>query len=113
MQKISLEAAAREHLETARGTAAARSSATVFGGHEQALRQTVVALLAGASLGDHDNPGEATVHVLRGRVTLTAGADAWEGRAGDLLVVPDTRHGLTALEDSVVLLTAVPRSHIG
>ena len=68
MQKISLDAAAHEQLEIARNTAAARSSATVFGGHEHALRQTVVALLAGASLGEHENPGEATVHVLGGRV---------------------------------------------
>lgn len=112
MQKISLDAAAREQLQIARTTAAARSSATVYGGHEHALRQTVVALLAGASLGEHENPGEATVHVLGGRVKLKAGTDVWEGRTGDLLIVPDARHGLEAIEDSVVLLTAVPRSHI-
>jgi quercetin dioxygenase-like cupin family protein len=112
MQKISLDAAAREQLQNARTTAAQRSSATVYGGHEHALRQTVVALLAGASLGEHENPGEATVHVLGGRVKLTAGTDEWEGRTGDLLIVPDARHGLQAIEDSVVLLTAVPRSHI-
>jgi quercetin dioxygenase-like cupin family protein len=111
MQKISLDAAAREQLEIARSTAAARSSATIYGGHEHALRQTVVALLAGASLGEHENPGEATVHVLTGRVQLTAGTDMWEGRTGDLLVIPDARHGLHAVEDSVVLLTAVPRGH--
>jgi quercetin dioxygenase-like cupin family protein len=112
MQKISLDAAARAQLDAARTTAAARSSVTVFGGHEHALRQTVIALLADASLSDHENPGEATVHVLSGRVQLTAGTDVWEGRAGDLIIVPDMRHGLLATEDSVVLLTAVPRSHI-
>lgn len=112
MNKISLDAAAREQLDIARGTAAARSSTTVYGGHEHALRQTIVALLAGASLGDHENPGEATVHVLSGRVQLTSGEDTWEGRTGDLLVIPDARHGLAASEDSVVLLTAVPRGHV-
>ena len=112
MQKISLAALARTQLEAARNSAAARSSTTVFGGHEHALRQTVVALLAGASLGEHDNPGESTLAVLGGRVRLTAGTDVWEGRTGDLLIVPDARHGLAAVEDSVVLLTAVPRSHI-
>jgi quercetin dioxygenase-like cupin family protein len=35
------------------------------------LRQTVVGMLAGTELGEHNNPGEATVHVLRGRVRLT------------------------------------------
>lgn len=112
MQKLSLDAVAHEQLDTARNTGAARSSVTVFGGHEHALRQTVVALLADASLGEHENPGEATVHVLSGRVQLTAGTDIWEGRSGDLLIIPDARHGLRAIEDSVVLLTAVPRSHI-
>ena len=112
MQKRSLDALAREQLDLARSAPAARSSATVFGGHEHALRQTVVALVAGASLAEHENPGEATVHVLAGRVRLDAGRDSWEGRAGDLLVVPDSRHTLTALEDAAVLLTAVPRNHL-
>lgn len=112
MQKLSLDALAREQLERARAGASARSSATVFGGHEHALRQTLVALLAGAALSDHENPGEATLHVLRGRVELTAGEDSWEARSGDFLVIPDARHGVLAHEDSVVLLTAVPRNHI-
>ena len=34
-----------------------------------------------------------------------AGEAAWKGRPGDLLVVPDVRHALHALEDSAVLLT--------
>jgi quercetin dioxygenase-like cupin family protein len=112
MQKLSLDATAREQLELARGNGAARSSVTVYGGHEHALRQTVVALADGAELGEHDNPGEATVHVLTGRVRLSAGGNEWDGRRGDLLVVPDERHSLLALEDAVVLLTAVPRAHI-
>lgn len=111
MQKTSLDAVVREQLDHARNSAAARSAVTLYGGHERALRQTVVALVAGASLSEHDNPGEATLYVLTGRVTLGAGEDSWEGRTGDLLVVPDARHTLAALEDSAVLLTAVPRGH--
>jgi quercetin dioxygenase-like cupin family protein len=38
-------------------------------------------------------------------VRLTAGDSAWDGTAGDHLVIPLGRHGLEALEDSVVLLT--------
>ena len=112
MQKLSLDATAREQLELARANGAGRSSATVYGGHEHALRQTVVALGAGAELGEHENPGEATVQVLIGRVRLTASGNDWDGRRGDLIVVPAERHTLLALEDAVVLLTAVPRGHI-
>ena len=43
--------------------------------------------------------------VLAGRVRLSAGSHSWEGRPGDLLVVPDSSHSLEALEDSAVLLT--------
>jgi quercetin dioxygenase-like cupin family protein len=47
--------------------------------------------------------------VLRGRVRLAAGAESWEGRDGDLLIVPDAPHSLAAEADSVVLLTVVKR----
>ncbi len=69
------------------------------------LRQTVIAMVHGSELSEHENPGEATVLVLRGRVRLSAGELAWEGSRGDLIIVPDARHRLTALEDSAVLLT--------
>lgn len=112
MQKMSLQAAAREQLDAARGSSAARSAQTVFGGHERALRQTIIALSADAWLDEHENPGEATVYVLSGRVELTAGSDRWQGRTGDLIIVPDASHALHALEDSAVLLTAVPRGQL-
>jgi quercetin dioxygenase-like cupin family protein len=105
MQKFSLDAIAREQAKQAAGAPAGRSAETVYGGHEHSLRQTVLALTAGSSLTEHENPGEATIVVLRGRVRLTAGERAWEGRSGDLLVVPESRHALEALEDSAILLT--------
>ena len=55
MQKLSLEAVAREQLEAARRGQAGRAARTVVGGHEHVLRQTVIALLAGRSLADHDD----------------------------------------------------------
>lgn len=105
MNKLSLAALAREQLEIAAKASSGRSATTVYGGHEHVLRQTLIALTAGRVLDEHDNPGEATVHVLRGRVRLDAGEVAWEGRTGDLLIVPDARHSLAAIEDSAVLLT--------
>lgn len=105
MQKLSLDALARELLEKAAGAAGGRAAQTVIGGHEKVLRQTVIAMTGDAALTEHASPGEASVHVLRGRVVLTAGDQAWEGRDGDLLIVPDAPHSLQALQDSAVLLT--------
>ncbi len=105
MQKISLTATARQHAALAQDASSGRSAHTVYGGHEHVLRQTLIALAAGQKLDEHENPGEATVHVLHGRVRLTAGELGWEGSPGDLLIVPDTRHALHALQDSAVLLT--------
>lgn len=105
MQKVTLPALARHQLEIARNASSGRSAHTVFGGHEHVLRQTMVALRAGSDLNEHENPGEATVQVLQGRVTLVAGEVKWNGSPGDLLFIPDSRHSLEAVEDSVVLLT--------
>ena len=109
MQKFSLEALGRQLLERAGAAGGGHSADTVVGGHERILRQTVIAMVKGAVLAEHENPGEATVHVLRGRVRLSAGDLSWEGRSGDLLVVPDARHSLEALEASAVLLTVAKR----
>lgn len=105
MEKFSVDAMARELLARAVSSSARRAADTVYGGHEHRLRQTVVALAAGAELGEHENPGEATLLVLRGRVRLRSAEASWEGRHGDLLVVPPARHSLEAIEDSAVLLT--------
>ena len=80
VQKSSLDALARELLAAASASSSGRAARTVYGGHEHVLRQTVIALAAGQALAEHDNPGEATVHVLHGRVRLVCGADSWEGR---------------------------------
>jgi quercetin dioxygenase-like cupin family protein len=100
-----VQTTAREHLEQAGTSGGGRSSATLFGGSDNTMRQTVIAFRAGQELAEHENPGEATVLVLLGRVRLDSGTESWEGSEGDLLVVPDARHSLLALDDAAVLLT--------
>jgi quercetin dioxygenase-like cupin family protein len=105
MDAISLTTLAEEQLEAARHAPSGRSSHTVHGGHEHALRQTLVALLADQELAEHNSPGDATLQVVSGRVRLWAGDDVWEGATGEHVTIPPARHALRALDDSVVLLT--------
>jgi quercetin dioxygenase-like cupin family protein len=109
-RKVSIEATAREQLSTAKRSDSQRAAATVVGGHEHVMRQTVIALLAGAAMTEHENPGEATLYVISGRVELDCDGDTWQARTGDLIEIPPARHALRAIEDSAVLLTAVPKS---
>jgi len=109
MQKLSLDALARQLLLKAAGADGGRAAQTVMGGHERVLRQTVIAMVKDAVLAEHANPGEATVYVLRGRVVLAAGDQSWEGRDGDMIIVPDAPHSLQAKQDSAVLLTVAKR----
>ncbi|MBA2573513.1 MAG: cupin domain-containing protein [Actinomycetota bacterium] len=111
MEKSSLTALARQQLKIAREASSGRSAKTVYGGHEHVLRQTLIALAAGRGLDEHDNPGEATVQVLHGRVRLVAGDVSWNGSPGDLLIVPAARHSLEALDDSAVLLTVAKHGY--
>lgn len=105
MEQLSLSALAEDLLADARSASSGRHARTVHGGHEHALRQTVLGLLAGHSLSEHLGPGEGTLHVLSGRIRLIGPADSWELAAGDFLVIPPVRNSVDALEDSVFLLS--------
>lgn len=84
-----------------------RSAVTIFGGRDAHLRQTLMAMRAGEGLSEHSSPGEATLQVLLGHVTLHSADSSWEGKPGDLLPIPAGVHSLDALEDSAILLTVV------
>ena len=107
MQKMSLQALARELVERAHGGSSGRAAETVVGGHERVLRQTMIGMLQGGYAGRARKPGRGGTG---GRASgpgpsSKAGANAWEGREGDLPIVPDAAHDLEAVEDSAVLLT--------
>jgi quercetin dioxygenase-like cupin family protein len=107
MESVSLTRLAAEQLTLARQAHSGRASHTIHGGHPLELRQTVVALASGHELAEHDSPGEATLHVLQGKVRMMAGDDSWDGAPGDFVTIPPRRHSLRALDDSVVVLTVV------
>ncbi|MFE0100765.1 cupin [Streptomyces sp. NPDC059009] len=101
-----LTAIAEDHLAKARGAAHGRSAQLIV--HDGPLRQSVIALASGAALDEHNTPPAASVAVLRGRVRLTMpDGGGTELAAGQLGQIPKVRHGLVALEDAAVLLTAV------
>lgn len=105
MESISLTRLAVEKLAEAQQSHSGRAAHTIHGGHTHELRQTVLALLAGHELSEHESPGQASLQVLQGHVHLTAGDDGWDGKTGDYVVIPPQRHSLQAVDDSVVMLT--------
>ncbi len=104
MKKFSLAAIARSELREAVNASNGRAARTVFGGHEHVMRQTVMALAQGTELQEHENPGEATILVISGRIRVSSGGEQWEGRSQDLLILPSGRIQVTALEESSILL---------
>lgn len=110
MEARSLTTMVDDLIEAARTASSGRAAVTVYGGQQHDLRQTVIALAGGRSLGEHDSPGEATLQVLRGHVRLHAGQESWEGSAGDYVHIPPLRHDLEARTDAAVLLTVAGRA---
>jgi quercetin dioxygenase-like cupin family protein len=109
MTPFDLDQLADDHLTQAREAPHGRSAHTIVGGRGHTLRHLVLALRGGESLADHEAPGEATLQVLRGRVTLGTATATCELAAGQLVEIPDERHNLQALEDAVVVLTTSVR----
>ncbi len=105
MRSVNVGQLAQEQLDAARAASSGRSTTALFGERGSRHRQVLLALAKDRTLSEHENPGEATLHVIVGRVRLRAGEVSWEGGPGDHLVIPQARHDVLALEDSAVILT--------
>ncbi|MEU3310541.1 cupin domain-containing protein [Nocardiopsis sp. NPDC006832] len=102
---IDLKALAEDLLGKARGAHAHRAATTVYGDRDSLLRQTALALLKDTELAEHESPPEATLQVLTGRIRLNGHGREWELTGGEIVPIPPERHSVTALEDSVFLLS--------
>lgn len=71
------------------------------------LRMTAIGFATGGELPEHKNPGEAVVQVVRGRIRLTDATRSIDVEAGLVARIPDGVHSVTALEPSVIVLTAI------
>ncbi|ACZ31655.1 hypothetical protein Xcel_2641 [Xylanimonas cellulosilytica DSM 15894] len=94
------------HLTAARASERGRSAELVV--HDGPLRQSVIALLSGTELHEHEAPPAASIQVLTGTVRVTEADE--EPRAlvtGDLWTLTHARHAVVADEDSAFLLTTV------
>ena len=77
---------------------------TIF--HRAPVTQVIFAFEPGGELADHAAHGLVTIHVLEGRLAVQVDGRDHELRAGYILVLtPDVRHNVRALEASAILLT--------
>ena len=104
-ESTNLPAAAVALLEEAHRNPAGRAARTLVPGPHLPLKQTLLALVSGESLAEHNAPQAAVLQVIAGRVRLVGGGDAWVLETGDLLPIPPVRHHVDALDDAVMLLT--------
>lgn len=100
---VMLPQLAAELLEQARDHPSQRAARTIHSG--SSLRATVIALVSGTELAEHDAPPAATLQALLGQVRLH-----WQDGErildpGDITDIPPARHALLARTDAVVLLT--------
>lgn len=107
MDIINVKDQSKELLFKARDSSAGRAAQKVAGGPKSTMTQTIIALKSGSRLGDHESPGEATLEVLQGTVRFGTAHKKVTVEVDHLLVIPDAVHYVEALEDAVILLTAV------
>jgi quercetin dioxygenase-like cupin family protein len=91
-------------LERARGSKAGRTAKTLV--KEGPLRLTLVALRKGARMAKHHVDGQASIHVLRGKLTIGTERGATDLSGGDVLVLNrGVEHAVGARTDCTFLIT--------
>lgn len=95
-------------LEQARANPEGRATHSVIHGPRQ--RAVLIGLTAGSGLGEHASPPAASFQVLVGEARLYVGNpenpdQSWDVKAGQIVPIPPDRHAVSAITDTVVLLT--------
>ena len=107
---VNLNELTQELLEKAGSVDSGRATHVFRAVKGGSLSQVMLVLKAGKELSEHENPGEALLHILSGKIQLTAGQESLDLAADEHVVIPQQRHAVLALEDSAVLLTVVRTS---
>lgn len=110
LQIVDMDTLIEEQFELARQATSGRSAITIVGDHTRDLRQTLIAVVGGERLHDHDSPPEATLHLLIGQAELTfEDGTTVAVKQGGFMQIPPERHGVTAISDCAMLLTVATR----
>ena len=85
-----------------------KQSRTTTIARSRRLELVRLVILTGEEKATYITPGEIVLHVLEGRVALTAFGEEYELGASQLMYLPaNTPHSLRGLNDSSVLLTVL------
>ena len=99
---VDLMSVGAELMDKARSSGRGRAVKAVVRQPGQSL--ILLALPEGGGLPDHDAPGPASLQCLTGSVVLAAGEREWPLPAGTAVLIPQERHEVRALADSLCLL---------
>lgn len=109
MNKLSLQAKGRELSRIAADASSGRAADTIFGGHDKRLRQTVIALRAGAEMSMNESPDEASLIVISGHIWLIGDDTKWFGREWSYLIVEPGSFRIRADTDASMVLTVATK----
>lgn len=104
---VTLTALGARLLDAAHEHSSRRAAETITSG--PSMRATVIALVAGAELAEHESPPAATLQVIVGQARLESAGNGWDVGEGEVVAIPSERHALSAITDAVILLTVALR----